>query len=594
MCAATLPDRRDLLTMRLRRSPAKAAEGSSADSLTSSDPRSDTAGLFDNPFAGLFDTAAAPGDAFTGGIGADAANHWLRIYRGAMACRFEVTLSGEEAPRIATVRAALREADRLEAALTVFRESSDLMRVNRTAADEPAPVDDELFALLHRCRTLHAETEGAFDITSTPLSRCWGFLRRDARPPSDSALADARSLVGMHLVDLRTITTPAATTNRAASEGGPAQYEATGNDRAPRPSLRERGHDSATLVATPHDMVSQGEPGTAPETVPATETRHTVRFARPGIELNLGSIGKGYAVQKIGDRLRARGLRQALVSAGGSSVLAIGGAGDGWPIHLRAPACAATRPDDGGHRASVESRGSAVLDLQLADHDLAPDAVADDHDRPSGLDPSPAAGARASSVADPDEPFVRVWLRDGALATSGAGEQFVEVDGRRYGHVIDPRTGWPAEGLLSATVITRDAADADALSTAFLVGGLDLARRYVDAHPGTLAILTEAADPRSPHVIGHYAGARVQPAHPRAHRRPPQPVAAHASPSVASAAEPPSPSGPAARAAQSAPTAQSVRPVRSESRSESRPESPSSLLSQPTRVPDGTARRGAS
>lgn len=586
MCAATLPDRRDLLTMRLRRAPAKAAEGSSADSLTSSGPLSDTAGLFDNPFAGLFDTAAAPGAAFTGGIGADAANHWLRIYRGAMACRFEVTLSGEEAPRIATVRAALREADRLEAALTVFRESSDLMRVNRSAANEPAPVDDELFALLHRCRTLHAETEGAFDITSTPLSRCWGFLRRDARPPSASALADARSLVGMHLVDLRRSAPPPAITSRVAIEGEPAQDGPAENVAAPRSSSHERTHGAAALTAPPRDAASHGEPKPATEisTESTTEPIHTVRFARPGIELNLGSIGKGYAVQRIGDRLRARGLRQALVSAGGSSVLAIGGAGDGWPIHLRAPACAATRSDDRVHRAGGESGASAVV----------PDDVADDHDRPSGLDPSPAAGARASSVADPDEPFVRVWLRDGALATSGAGEQFVEVDGRRYGHVIDPRTGWPADELLSATVITRDAADADALSTAFLVGGLDLARRYVDAHPGTLAILTEAADPRRPHVIGHYAGARVEPAHPRAHRRPPQPVAAHASPSVASAAEPPSPSGPAARAAQSAPSAQSVRPVRSEPRSESRPESPSSSLSQPTRVPDGTARRGAS
>lgn len=578
--------------MRLRRAPATAAEGSSADSLTSSDPLSD-AGLFDNPFAGLFDTAAAPGAAFAGGIGADAANHWLRIYRGAMACRFEVTLSGEEAPRIATVRAALREADRLEAALTVFRESSDLMRVNRTAAHEPAPVDDELFALLDRCRTLHAETEGAFDITSTPLSRCWGFLRRDPRAPSAPALAAARSLVGMHQVHLRTIR-PVAMTNRAAIEGEPAQhepaqYEAAESEPAPRTSPPEHPRSTAPLVATPHETASQGA-ASQDETAIATETIHTVRFARPGIELNLGSIGKGYAVQRIGDRLRARGLRQALVSAGGSSVLAIGGAGDGWPIHLRAPACAATRADDRVHRARVDSDASAVV----------PDDF--ENDWPHGLEPSHAgassAAARASSVADPDEPFVRVWLRDGALATSGAGEQFVEVDGRRYGHVLDPRTGWPAEGLLSATVITRDAADADALSTAFLVGGLDLARRYVEAHPGTLAILTEAADPRCPHVIGHYAGARVEPAHPRAHRRQPsQPVAASApasstvaSLSLASAAEPPSRSGSAARSVQSAQSAPSARSVRSESR----PEPPSSSLSQPTRVPDGTARRGAS
>jgi thiamine biosynthesis lipoprotein len=81
-------------------------------------------------------------------------------------------------------------------------------------------------------------------------------------------------------------------------------------------------------------------------------------------------------------------------------------------------------------------------------------------------------------------------LRDGALGTSGAAEQYVEIDGTRYGHVLDPRTGWPASGVLSASVVTRDAASADALSTAFLVGGAGLAERYCAAHSDTLVMLT--------------------------------------------------------------------------------------------------------
>ena len=76
-------------------------------------------------------------------------------------------------------------------------------------------------------------------------------------------------------------------------------------------------------------------------------------------------------------------------------------------------------------------------------------------------------------------PLAHVWLRDAAIGTSGAGEQFVECDGRRYGHVIDPRTGWPAPGMLSVTVIASSAAVADALSTAFLVGGVELAERVL-------------------------------------------------------------------------------------------------------------------
>ena len=75
----------------------------------------------------------------------------------------------------------------------------------------------------------------------------------------------------------------------------------------------------------------------------------------------------------------------------------------------------------------------------------------------------------------PGHAIAGLWLRNAALGTSGAGEQFLIADGRRYGHVIDPRTGWPATGVVSASVVASDAARADALSTAFLVGGIELA-----------------------------------------------------------------------------------------------------------------------
>ncbi len=118
-----------------------------------------------------------------------------------MACRFEITLAGEDARHVPAARDALHEADRLEAALSVFRDTSDLTRINRHAALEPVEVDPELFALLARCRELHAETGGAFDITSTPLSRCWGFLMRQGRLPSPADIDAARARVGMDAVD---------------------------------------------------------------------------------------------------------------------------------------------------------------------------------------------------------------------------------------------------------------------------------------------------------------------------------------------------------------------------------------------------------
>jgi thiamine biosynthesis lipoprotein len=157
-----------------------------------------------------------------------------------------------------------------------------------------------------------------------------------------------------------------------------------------------------------------------------------VRFTRSGVELSFGSIGKGYALDRIAPLLRQHGVQRALLSAGGSSVLALG-----------------------GERGFVVDVRSTRIDVKLA----------------------------------------RLVLKDAALSTSGAGEQFFEAQGRRYGHVIDPRTGRPAEGVLSASVVASEASVADALSTAFLVGGPSLAERYCAAHEGVLALLTLESEP---------------------------------------------------------------------------------------------------
>jgi thiamine biosynthesis lipoprotein len=183
------------------------------------------------------------------------ADRWLRVHRTAMACRVEVTLAPHDARFVRAAGEALNEADRVEALLTVFRESSELSRVNR---DRGGEVDRELFALLQRCATLYGSTAGAFDITSTPLSRCWGFLRRQGRVPAEDDINAARALVGMDRVTL---------------------------DAAAR----------------------------------------SVKFAQPGMALNLNAIGKGYALDMMASVLRRRGVDHALVSAGGSSIVALGG-----------------------------------------------------------------------------------------------------------------------------------------------------------------------------------------------------------------------------------------------------------------------------
>jgi thiamine biosynthesis lipoprotein len=82
-------------------------------------------------------------------------------------------------------------------------------------------------------------------------------------------------------------------------------------------------------------------------------------------------------------------------------------------------------------------------------------------------------------------------LRDRALGTSGPANQFFYFRGVRYGHIIDPRTGWPASGILSLSVTHPNATWADALATGLYVMGIDQAVAYCEAHPetGMLAIL---------------------------------------------------------------------------------------------------------
>lgn len=310
----------------------------------------------------------------------ETADHWIHVHRPAMAGRVEITLSGEDSRHIEAAREALDEVDRLEATLTVFRETSEVAELNRSAAAGAVRVGPDVFALLKRSQLVHAATGGAFDVTSMPLSRCWGFLRRAGRLPGAPEIEAARAVVGM-----------------------------------------------ANVVID--------------------DAARTVRFARPGVELSFNAIGKGYAVDCVADTLRRRGVGRALVSAGGSSLRAFGG-GEGFAVDVRS--------------ARVAGR-----------------------------------------------PLARLQLRDAALGTSGAGEQFFEVDGRRYGHVIDPRTGWPAEGLLSVSVVAGEAASADALATAFLVGGADLAERYCAAHPGTMALVTEEAQPDVLRVFGSHSGATI-------------------------------------------------------------------------------------
>ena len=93
-------------------------------------------------------------------------------------------------------------------------------------------------------------------------------------------------------------------------------------------------------------------------------------------------------------------------------------------------------------------------------------------------------------------------LRDAGLATSAATFQHLEYNGRKLGHILDPRTGWPAEGMASATVLAPTGAEADALATAFFILGVDWARGFCEAHPAVGAVLLPEGSRARPVALG--------------------------------------------------------------------------------------------
>jgi FAD:protein FMN transferase len=155
-----------------------------------------------------------------------------------------------------------------------------------------------------------------------------------------------------------------------------------------------------------------------------------------GMSVDLGGIGKGYAVDRGFDLIRAAGVKAAMLDFGGNiRVLGQATRGENWTIGVRDPF----------------NREQLIGKLSLPD------------------------GA--------------------AVATSGNYERFVEMGGRRYAHIIDPRTGVPVEGMAATTVVAPDATMSDALSTATFVLGIESGAKVIHSLPGTAALFVPDRQP---------------------------------------------------------------------------------------------------
>lgn len=315
----------------------------------------------------------------------------MHLTRKAMACGFSIFLDARSTPEV--VNAAMRALDlleELEQALSIYRDDSEISRLNRSPGRR-VQLSPPVFDLLRQAKHLHVLTLGAFDVTAGPLARIWGFATRSPRQPGDDEIAEALDHVG-----------------------------------------------SESLALEPDGCWA--------------------RTPESGMEINLGAIGKGYALDRCATMVRDAGGEDFLMHGGLSSILAA------------------------GHRMPRKSK---------------------DDPTPLGWDVEIKHPASEKVIA-------RVRLQDRALGTSGSSHQhLVDATGQQLGHIIDPRTGRPATPLISVSAIAREAAQADALATAFYVMGSEPTREFCDRHPEYGAVIVVPTD-ASPGYRIELAGEAMQ------------------------------------------------------------------------------------
>lgn len=253
-------------------------------------------------------------------------------------------------------KAAFDRLAQLDAALSDYRQDSEINLLCARPTGVWTPVSQDLFAVLSRSRDFSQWTGGAFDATVGPLSALWRQARRNGSLPDASDLAQAHARVGWDRIDLN-----------------------------------------------PQDR--------------------TARLTTPDMRIDFGAIGKGYGADQALQTLRDRGFPRALVDVGGD--MAVGDPPPGekhWLVHVETGYPQAQRP--------------TVLAVRCG------------------------------------------------VATSGDTEQYVELNGRRYSHILDPATGLGLTTRTAATVVAPDGAAADALASAACVLGPEKAADLLEETPG--------------------------------------------------------------------------------------------------------------
>ncbi|MBC8550728.1 MAG: FAD:protein FMN transferase, partial [Candidatus Brocadiales bacterium] len=272
-----------------------------------------------------------------------------------------------------TFNEVIQEINRLDYLMSNYKKESVLSELNRNASAEPAACNKELVGVIEQSLQYSNITDGAFDITIGPLMKEWGFFKKKGRIPGKEELESALESVSYKNIII----------------------------------------EEKTIKSLAKKLV----------------TVKTVFFKNPGTQIDLGGIGKGYAVDRAISVLKQNGISSALINfAGNIYTFGTPPGKDSWVIGLQHP------------RKSEGLLGTFEI-------------------------------------------------RDKAVSTSGDYEKFFTIEGKRYSHIIDPRTGNPVKGIVSVTIVTGNATRADALSTGVFVLGLEKGMDLIEQLPDVEGII---------------------------------------------------------------------------------------------------------
>jgi thiamine biosynthesis lipoprotein len=286
-----------------------------------------------------------------------------------MGTRFRIVLyAPNEATAKKAAKAAFARIAELNAIMSDYQPTSELMRLCEKAGGPPVEVSVDLFEILRKSEECANLSDGAFDVSISPVVRLWRKARRTGEMPKAEAIKKA-----LQRVDYRKI------------------------------KLDARGR--------------------------------TVQLLMMGMLLDLGGIAKGYAADAALAVLRQHGITRALVAAGGD--IAVGDA----------------PPDAAGWKVGI------------------------------------------APLRKPDAPPVHyLLLKNAGVSTAGDSEQFVEIDGKRYSHIIDPKTGYGLVGRRSVTVIAPNATTSDGLDTPICVMGIERGLKLIESRQDLAALLVFETD----------------------------------------------------------------------------------------------------